>query len=41
VALLLVSVLILGLKWNSEVIPPAFSELQISETMTPADHPPR
>jgi serine/threonine-protein kinase len=37
VALLLVSVLILALKWNSEVTPPAFPPLQIPETMTPAE----
>jgi serine/threonine protein kinase len=40
VVLLLLSVLVLALKWNNEVTPPAFPELQISETMVPTENQP-
>jgi serine/threonine-protein kinase len=41
IVLLILSVLALGLKWNSEATPPAFPELQISETMAPAKSQPQ
>jgi hypothetical protein len=40
VALLFLSVLLLGLKWNSEVADPEFTDLQVPATVLPDDASP-